>query len=394
MMIHHQITTIITSSHHQINTLKVMKYYLIAGEASGDLHGSNLMKELKEKDKQAVFRFWGGDLMQEQGGELIKHYRDTAYMGVWEVAKNLRQIFKNIAFCKKDIVSFQPDALILIDYPGFNLRIAKFAKQLNIRVIYYISPKIWAWKESRIKRVKAGVDHMLSILPFEIEFYKKHNFPIEYVGNPILDAIKNYQEKNTGDSFLQENNLGDKPIVAILPGSRKQEIENMLPVMLSIVGYYPDYQFVIAGTKTLGESLYQSYILDKSVKILYNRTYDILSHARAALVTSGTATLETALFDVPEVCCMRANWITYVLVKQVIKVDYLSLVNLILERPAITELIQAELNTKQLRAELDSLLEGEKREKMLVDFQYLKKLLGEGGASKAAAEYISKVMDK
>ena len=333
-----------------------MKYYLIAGEASGDLHGANLMRALQQIDPEAEFRFWGGDRMEAVGGKLIKHYRDLAFMGFWEVVTNLRTILRNIDFCKRDISQYQPNALIFIDYPGFNMRIAKWAKEIGIPTHYYISPQIWAWKENRIKAIKRDVDAMYVILPFEKDFYEgKHQYPVHFVGHPLLDAIATRKEVSE-EIFKKENGLDERPIIALLPGSRKQEIAKMLSVMLSVVGSYHQYQFVIAGAPSLGYDFYKQFIKEENVHFVTGKTYDLLSHAHAALVTSGTATLETALFNVPEVVCYRGNWISYQIAKRVISLKYISLVNLIMDAPIVTELIQGELNTKNLKTRIFALL--------------------------------------
>ena len=365
-----------------------MKYYLIAGEASGDLHGANLMRALQQIDPKAEFRFWGGDRMEAVGGKLIKHYRDLAFMGFWEVVTNLRTILRNIDFCKRDITQYQPDALIFIDYPGFNMRIAKWAKQQRIPTHYYISPQIWAWKENRIKAIKRDVDAMYVILPFEKDFYEgKHQYPVHFVGHPLLDAIAARKEVSE-DVFKQENGLDERPIIALLPGSRKQEIAKMLSVMLSVVGSYHQYQFVIAGAPSLGYDFYKQFIKEENVHFVTGKTYDLLSHAHAALVTSGTATLETALFNVPEVVCYRGNWISYQIAKRVISLKYISLVNLIMDAPIVTELIQGELNTKNLKTELEKLLNPEHRAKLLKDYKILREKLGNEGASERTASLI------
>ncbi len=365
-----------------------MKYYLIAGEASGDLHGANLMRALQQIDPKAEFRFWGGDRMEAVGGKLVKHYRDLAFMGFWEVVMNLRTILRNIDFCKRDITDFQPDALIFIDYPGFNMRIAKWAKQRGIPTHYYISPQIWAWKENRIKAIKRDVDAMYVILPFEKDFYEgKHGYPVHFVGHPLLDAIAARKEVSM-EAFKRENGLDERPIIALLPGSRKQEIAQMLSVMLSVVGSYHEYQFVIAGAPSLGYDFYQPFIKEENVHFVSGKTYDLLSHSHAALVTSGTATLETALFRVPEVVCYRGNWISYQIAKRVISLKYISLVNLIMDAPVVTELIQGALNTRNLKAELDKLLDPAYREQLLKDYQALRERLGNEGASKRTAQAI------
>ena len=371
-----------------------MKYYLIAGEASGDLHGANLMRALQQIDPKAEFRFWGGDRMEAVGGKLIKHYRDLAFMGFWEVVTNLRTILRNIDFCKRDITQFQPDALIFIDYPGFNMRIAKWAKEKGIPTHYYISPQIWAWKENRIKAIKRDVDAMYVILPFEKDFYEgKHQYPVHFVGHPLLDAITTRKEVSE-EVFKRENGLDERPIIALLPGSRKQEIAKMLSVMLSVVGSYHQYQFVIAGAPSLGYDFYKQFIKEENVHFVTGKTYDLLSHAHAALVTSGTATLETALFNVPEVVCYRGNWISYQIAKRVISLKYISLVNLIMDAPIVTELIQGELNTKNLKTELEKLLNPEHRAKLLKDYKTLREKLGNEGASERTASLILNSLQK
>ena len=332
-----------------------MKYYIIAGEASGDLHGANLMKELYKKDPKAEIRCWGGDQMQQAGGTLVKHYRDLAFMGFWEVLTNLRTILKNIDFCKKDITAFAPDVLIFIDYPGFNMRIAKWAKQQHIPTHYYISPQIWAWKENRIKAIKRDVDAMYVILPFEKEFYEqKHQYKVHFVGHPLLDAIGQREEVNE-EAFREANGLDKRPIIALLPGSRKQEIAKMLKVMLTVVDDFHEYQFVIAGAPAIDYSFYEQFICNENVHFVSGKTYDLLSLSYAALVTSGTATLETALLNVPEVVCYKGNRISYEIAKRVIKLKYISLVNLIMDKPVVTELIQGDLTTENLKKELHKL---------------------------------------
>jgi lipid-A-disaccharide synthase len=365
-----------------------MKYYIIAGEASGDLHGSNLMKALYKEDPQADIRFWGGDLMHSVGGVMVKHYRELAFMGFIEVVFNLKTIMDNIKFCKQDIAGFKPDAIIFIDYPGFNMRIAKWAKQRGIPTHYYISPQIWAWKENRISAVKRDFDKLYVILPFEKDFYEnKHHFPVEFVGHPLIDAIHNRTEKSHSD-FIRENNLEDKPIIAILPGSRKQEISKMLSVMLSVANDFPDYQFVIAGAPSQEKSLYEPFLKNKQVHLLSNKTYDLLSHSTAALVTSGTATLETALFKVPEVVCYKGSWASYQIAKRIITLKYISLVNLIMDKEVVTELIQDDCNTKRIKAELQKLLNVDSRKKLLADYDLLEQKLGGIGASEKTARLI------
>jgi lipid-A-disaccharide synthase len=372
-----------------------MKYYIIAGEASGDLHASNLMQALQEIDASAEFRFWGGDLMEKVGGTLVKHYRELAFMGFWEVIANLRTILSNIKICKADLSQFQPDAIIFVDYPGFNMRIAKWAKEQGFATHYYVSPQIWAWKENRIKDIKRDVDHMYVILPFEKEFYEgKHDFKVHFVGHPLLDQIERRKEISFED-FKIKYQLEDKPIIALLPGSRKQEISKMLSVMLSIVGDYPAYQFVIAGAPSQDEDFYMSILsahgqAGSEVKLIQNDTYNLLSKSHAALVTSGTATLETALFEVPEVVCYKGNKISYWIAKQVVKLDYISLVNLIMDREVVKELIQNEFTSKQLKLELNKILDQKNREKLLSEYKELKTKLGGVGASHRTAELIVK----
>ncbi len=369
--------------------IQEMNYYIIAGEASGDLHGSNLMKALYRKDPDAQFRFWGGDLMAAQGGTLVKHYRDLAFMGFLEVAMNLRTILNNIKFCKEDIRKHMPDVLILVDYPGFNLRIARFAKELGIKVVYYISPQLWAWKEGRVEIIKKYVDEMMVILPFEKDFYKKHGVDSHFVGHPLLDAISSLEDLRTED-FKSENGLNEKEIIALLPGSRKQEVEKMLEIMLSVRPYFKEYQFVIAGAPSLTKEFYGKYV-DENVHFVSNKTYDLLRCSKAALVTSGTATLETALLNVPEVVCYRGSKVSYAIAKRLVKnIKYISLVNLIMDREVVKELIQNDLNTGQLAEELKNILETEKRFQIFRDYELLREKLGGKGASDQAAEVILK----
>ena len=371
-----------------------MKYYIIAGEASGDLHGSNLIKALKQEDPQANVRCWGGDLMQAQGGTVVKHIRDLAFMGFIEVVANLGTILKNISFCKKDISDFQPDVIILIDYPGFNFRIAEWAKKQGIPTHYYISPQLWAWKEGRIKKVKNFVDAMYVILPFEKDFYeKKHNYPVHFVGHPLLDAIAD-REPVYPEQFREEHNLDERPIIALLPGSRKQEITTMLDVMLEMVPQYPEHQFVIAGAPSQEIDFYNGIINGRDAHIIQNKTYDLLSVADAALVTSGTATLETALFKIPQVVCYKGSWISYQIAKRLIKLDYISLVNLILDRTVVTELIQGEFNTKRLKKELDHILDPYQRSVLFLDYYDLEQALGGTGASANTAKLIFNAIKK
>ncbi|MBK7969952.1 MAG: lipid-A-disaccharide synthase [Bacteroidetes bacterium] len=366
-----------------------MKYYVIAGEASGDLHASNLIKHLKNKDAGFTCRAWGGDLMKEQGVDLVKHYRDLAFMGFIEVVANLRTILRNIDFCKKDILAYKPDVLILVDYPGFNLRIADFAAKNGIQVIYYISPQIWAWKQSRIHQIKRNVNRMIVILPFEKDFYRKHDFNVDFVGHPLLDAISNRARNENANSFKSLNKLSDKPIIALLPGSRKQEIKTMLPLMLSVRNQFPDYQFVIGAAPSLEESFYKDITGNSDISIVFGQTYPLLENAYAALVTSGTATLETALFGVPEVVCYKGSLISYHIARQLIKIKYISLVNLIMDREVVTELIQDDLNPARIKEELTRItLDETGRNRMLQDYESLKQKLGGTGASERAANLI------
>jgi lipid-A-disaccharide synthase len=365
-----------------------MKYYIIAGEASGDLHGSNLMKGIYKEDSQAEIRFWGGDLMQETGGTLVKHYRDLSFMGFLEVVLNLKTILNNIKICKDDILNFKPDAIIFIDYPGFNMRIAKWSKKLGIRNHYYISPQIWAWKENRIKAIKNDVDKMYVILPFEKDFYeKKHHFPVEFVGHPLIDAINN-RKKTDAEQFKKDNNLDERPIIALLPGSRKQEIEKMLSEMLSVVKDFPNYQFVIAGAPSQEYSFYEQFLTNDQVHFISNKTYDLLSVSHAALVTSGTATLETALFKVPEVVLYKGSWASYQIAKRIITLKYISLVNLIMDKEVVTELIQEDCNSKKIKAELEKIIEPSYRNTLLANYDLLEKQLGGAGASDKTAHLI------
>ena len=363
-----------------------MKYYIIAGEASGDLHGSNLIKELKKLDTSAVIRCWGGDKMQQAGGELVKHYRDLAFMGFWEVIKNIFTILRNLKFCKKDIEQFQPDTLILIDYPGFNLRIAKWAKQKGLRIIYYISPQVWAWKENRVKMMKETIDKMIVILPFEKDYFKnKWNWEVEYVGHPLVEVIESEKLKVKSEKF------SEKEIIALLPGSRKQEILKKLPVMLEVSKAFPFYQFIVAKAPGLDDDFYSSLLAPfNNVSAVSGKTYDLLMQAKAALVTSGTATLETALFAVPEVVCYKGSFLSYEIGRRLVKVKYISLVNLIMDKLVVKEFIQHEMNVTNLKSELQELLTNEKRiTDLKKDYADLKNILSEkGNASSKAAQLI------
>ena len=365
-----------------------MKYYIIAGEASGDLHAANLMKALKVKDPEANFRFWGGDLMQEEDGKPVKHYRDLAFMGFAEVIMNLRTILRNISFCKEDIQKWNPDVLIFVDYPGFNLRIAKWARKKGYKTHFYISPQIWAWKENRIKDIQRDIDELYVILPFEKEFYEeKHNYKVHFVGHPLIDALAGRPQVDL-QMFRSEHGLDERPVIALLPGSRKQEISKMLEIMLSITEDFKNYQFVIAGAPSQEKEFYYPYIRKKNVHLVMNRTYDVLAMSTAALVTSGTATLETALLKVPEVVCYKGNFISYQIAKRVINLDFISLVNLIMKREVVKELIQNEFNKKNLKKELSRILDEENRKKIFSDYYELEQKLGGKGASEKTAELI------
>ncbi|HMR17375.1 MAG TPA: lipid-A-disaccharide synthase [Mariniflexile sp.] len=364
-----------------------MKYYIIAGEASGDLHGSNLMKALRKEDANAHFRFWGGDLMQAVGGTLVKHYKERAFMGFAEVIMNLSAIFKDISFCKNDIETFNPDVIIFIDNSGFNLRIAKWAKKHHFKTNYYISPQVWASRAGRVKAIKRDIDAMYVILPFVEDFYKKYDYKVTFVGHPLIDAIANRPQIGER-AFREEHHLSDQPIIALLPGSRKQEITNMLSVMLSLVDDFPDYQFVIAGAPSQDYSFYEPFIKSANVTFISNRTYDLLSVAYAALVTSGTATLETALFKVPQVVCYKGSAISYHIAKRIITLKYISLVNLIMDKEVVTELIQNNFNKKTLKKELEIILDEEERSKLFMQYYELEKKLGGKGASEKTAALI------
>jgi lipid-A-disaccharide synthase len=358
-----------------------VKYYIIAGEASGDLHGGNLVKALKRNDPGADIRAWGGDKMQDAGAVLVRHFKDLAFMGFVEVVKHLGTIMNNISFCKQDITDYKPDVLVLIDYPGFNLRIAKWAKAQGIRIVYYISPQIWAWKENRIHQIKRNVDKMLVILPFEVDFYKKWSYPVLYTGHPLVEVIQHEKE------LVPLTPLSDKPVIALLPGSRKQEIQVKLPLMLEVVQDFPQFQFIVAQAPAQPAALYEEIIGDKNVMLVQGQTYNLLKQAAAALVTSGTATLETALFGVPQVVCYKGNPISYWLARKLIKVKYISLVNLIMDKPVVKELIQNELNRTNLKAELQYLL-GPGAAQVRHDYEQLWQVLGDKVASEAAAAAI------
>lgn len=367
-----------------------MKYYIIAGEASGDLHGSNLIREIKKLDADANIRCWGGDLMQQAGGTLVKHYRELAFMGFTEVIMNIRTIFKNLRFCKEDIQHFQPDVVLLVDYPGFNLRIAEWAKQQNMKTIFYISPQVWAWKEGRVKKMKQTIDKMIVILPFEKHYFKdKWNWDVEYVGHPLVEVIERYRSAVGGEQ------LAEKPVIALLPGSRKQEILKKLPIMLEVAPHFPGHQFIIAKAPSIDDGFYNELIKTyPNVSWVSNRTYELLSQSTAALVTSGTATLETALFEVPEIVCYKGSNISYQIAKRVIRVKYISLVNLIMDKLVVKELIQNDLTVSNLVHELKNLLGNPNRQQQLAaDYKQLKEVLSfKGNASENAAKSIVKFL--
>lgn len=363
-----------------------MKYYLIAGEASGDLHGANLMKALKVEDADAEFRYFGGDKMRAEGGELVKHYADMAFMGFTEVLLNIRAIFKNLKACKADLLAYQPDVLILIDFPGFNLKIAEFAKQQGIKVCYYISPKVWAWNQKRVLKIKRIVDRMFCILPFEVAFYKEWGMQVDYVGNPLLDEISEFIPN---PEFKTQHQLTEKPIIALLPGSRKQEIERLLPVMLSVIDRFKDYQFVIAAAPTFTAAYYHQFIGAEKATLVFNQTYDLLYQAHAAIVASGTATLETALFKVPQVVVYKGGAISIAIARLLVKIRFISLVNLIVDRKIVTELIQQDCTKEKITEEMKSICSGNGRKQMLNDYKDLHKLMGKAGASEKTAKLIN-----
>ena len=367
------------------------RLYIIAGEASGDLHAANLMEALLEEDDNLDFRFWGGDRMNKVHEGLVKHIRDLAFMGFLEVIMNLRTILGNISFCKDDILKYKPDALILVDYPGFNLRIAEWAKEQGIPVFYYISPQVWAWKQKRVHKIKKVVDKMFVILPFEKPFYEKFDYEVEYVGHPLLDEIAKYSFSDEEKiAFKAKYELDERPIIAVLPGSRKQEVRKKLPVMLDAVRSYGDYQIIIAGAPSLELDFYKE-ISSEDVKIIFNETYNLLGLAHSAVVTSGTATLETALFKVPEVVCYKSSGFSYAIAKRLVKVKFISLVNLIMDREVVRELIQHDCNVKEIQGELNKILnDSAYRNKMLSEYDQLEKILGGGGASQKVAQSLLK----
>lgn len=373
----------------------ILRYYIIAGEASGDMHAARLVKALRDKQPKAIFRGWGGDLMEEAGVEVRMHYRELAFMGFWEVVKNLPTILRNFRICKADVQSWNPDVLILVDYPGFNLRMAAWAHRLGFKVVYYISPQVWAWKSSRVKKIQRYVDLMLVILPFEPEFYQERDVEVTFVGHPLLDALKDFP---SDPQFREVEQLDNRPIIALLPGSRKQEIERMLEVMLAVVPQFPSYQWVVAGAPAQNPEYYDQLLQrlgspGAAVKVVHGKTYALLSHAKAALVTSGTATLETALLNVPQVVLYRGSALSYWLAKRLVKIDYISLVNLIAKRPVVEELIQQDCHPEKITRALKQVLDDTHAHLMQTDYALLREKLGGEGASERAARAIVEYVD-
>jgi lipid-A-disaccharide synthase len=371
-----------------------MKYFIIAGEPSGDLHGSNLILNLVEADPAADIVCWGGDLMARAGGRVLRHYRETAFMGVWEVMVNIRKVRRNFADCRRQIDELKPDVVILIDYPGFNLRMARYARKKGIRVYYYISPKFWAWREGRVKLLKKYVDRLYIIFPFETEFYRKHGYTAHFLGNPLIDQTEAWRHKTPEHGRLMESlGLGEKPVILLMSGSRLQEISKVLPGMIQVVSLFPEYQFVVAGMEHLPASLYEGIIGTSPVRVVNDRAYDLLSVAEAALVTSGTATLEAALFGVPQVVCYRTSSLTYAIGRFFLKVRYISLVNLIMGREAVAELIQGEMRRERLRSELEKIIPGgERRESVKRDYEELRQRLGgEGASARIASDMVTQL---
>lgn len=374
-----------------------MRYYIIAGEASGDLHASNLMKALKERDPQADFRCWGGDLMEQAGGDIVKHYKELAFMGFWEVFTHLNTIFRNMRICQVDMLLYEPDVVILVDYPGFNLRMAKFAKEQGFKVIYYISPQIWAWKKGRIKKIRQYVDEMMVILPFEKDFYAKNGMDVHYVGHPLLDAVsKNLHDSPEVLGFRQQHDLDEREIIALLPGSRKQEIKAILPQMLKMVSLFPQYQFVVSVVDWQPKSLYEKIIRKSPVKMVNGSAYPLLANAKAAVVASGTATLETAMIGTPQVVCYAGSELSYLIAKQFVTgIHFISLPNLIMDKQVVTELIQHDFNTFHLKKELEKITEDVSCiDSMKEDYRNLYALLGDGSASAKAAEVVVEAMKR
>lgn len=374
-----------------------MKYYLVAGEASGDLHGSNLMSAIKDKDSSAQFRYWGGDLMQKQGGDLVKHYQDTAIMGFIPVLLNIRTIKKNIETCRKDLLNYKPDVLILIDYPGFNLKIAETAKKAGIPVHYYIAPKVWASREKRVEKIRACVDEMFTIFPFETAYFKKHNIDVHYVGNPLLDEIEKKKASILSlDTLKKKYNLSDKPIITLLAGSRRQEIKHMLPIMLEAASKFTGHQLVLGGAPSIPQEFYDKYTQAHNVKVIYNETYTLLKHADAAAVTSGTATLETALIGTPQVVCYKTagGKFFFNLLRKFVKTYFVSLVNIIAGHLAVKELLMHFLTPEDLQRELNWIIfNNQYRQRIFNAYDDIKRQLGEVGASKRAAYQIVEILE-
>ena len=360
-----------------------MKYYIIVGEASGDLHASNLINSIKKLDNNSTFRGFGGDRMEEEGLELVKHYKDLSFMGFWEVLKNLFIVLNNLTFVKSDILNFKPNVLILVDYPGFNMRIAKFAKKRGIKVVYYITPQVWAWKKNRVLDLKQNTDLLLSILPFEVDFFKKFNVQTNFYGHPLLDELNSLKSKSLGL---------EKPIIALLPGSRKQEIKKMLPIMLEVVDHFTDYQFVIAGAPSIPNSFYRSIINDAYIPISSNKTYEVLKDSKVAVITSGTATLEAAILNIPQVVCYKTSNFSYYLARFFVKIPYISLVNIILNKNVVKELIQFDFKKENLIFEINKLLNKKHKQVLLEEYMQLQKKLGEQSASMRYAKKILSIL--
>jgi len=373
-----------------------MKYFIIAGEKSGDLHGSNLIRGLKLADTRAEIACWGGELMEEAGGKLLMHYKRLAFMGFVNVALNLRAIFRNMRTCRDQIKEFSPDVLILIDFPGFNLKIARFATTINLKVFYYISPKLWAWNESRVEKIRRYVDRMFIIFPFEVEFYRKHGIEVQYYGNPLVDEIENWKKDQAvrADAFAGTPH-DNRPVIVLLAGSRKHEVAHILPQMVRATGKFPGYRFILAGVKSIPGDLYSRIIGDHDIEIVYDRTYELFSIAEAALVKSGTSTLEAALLDVPQVVCYSGDFISMVIAWAVIRVKFISLVNLIMGKETVTELVQFDNNPARITEELKKIIKGgEGREKMLDGYRELKQILGPAGASVRVAGEMVRLLNK
>ena len=371
-----------------------MRYYIIAGEASGDLHASNLIRAIRKEDPSSQFRCWGGNLMKQAGGALVKHYRDLAYMGFMEVVTHLPVILSNLRFCKQDILQYHPDVVILVDYPGFNLRIAKYARSIGLKVFYYISPQLWAWKSGRVKILKTNVERMFVILPFEKDFYAQYHYYVDFVGHPLLDVLNDSLELADRNTFLKQNNLDNRPIIAALPGSRTMEVAKMLKIMLRMVPLFPTYQIVIAEAPSLATGFYASLIKDHSVGFVRDQTYALLKHSVAAMVTSGTATLETALMNVPQVVCYRGNPISYLIARQLVHVRYISLVNLIMDAPLVQELLQNDLNSRNLYEALSLLLTSESSDRIRSGYHVLRSKLGWECASERTAKLMVQYLTK